>query len=88
MTETIHPDAEMLALQALVWILGDERRTERLVALTGLQGGDIRARVDDPALLAAVLDFLAGHEPDLIACSDALGHRPDQLIQARERLSR
>ena len=87
MQETINPDAEALALNALVWVLGDERRTERLIALTGLDGGEIRARLTDPSLLTAVLDFLGGHEPDLIACAEALGHRPEALIQARERLN-
>ena len=87
MRETIDPDPNTLALSALVWILEDDRRTERLLALTGLDGEDIRSRLMDPALLAAVLDYLAGYEPDLIACAQALGHRPEQLIQARERLS-
>ncbi len=87
MRETINPDAEALALNALVWLLGDERRTERLMALTGLDGAEIRSRLTDPSLLCAVLDFLGGHEPDLIACAEALGHRPETLINARERLA-
>ncbi len=87
MRETINPDAEAVALNALVWVLSDEHRTERLIALTGLDGGEIRARLTDPSLLAAVLDFLAGHEPDLIACAQALGHRAETLIKARESLT-
>lgn len=87
MRETIDPDPHALALSALVWILEDDRRSERLLALTGLDADDIRSRLTDPGLLAAVLDFLAGHEPDLIACAEATGHRPEQLIRARERLN-
>ena len=87
MRETINPDPEALALNALVWVLSDDRRTERLIALTGLEGAEIRARLTDPSLLAAVLDFLGGHEPDLIACAQALGHSPEILIHARERLA-
>jgi hypothetical protein len=85
--ETINHDAETLALQALVWVLSDDRRAERLLALTGLDGDAMRARLSDPALLTAVLDFLAQHEPDLIACATALAVKPDDLINARERMA-
>jgi Protein of unknown function (DUF3572) len=88
MRDTIEPDAEALALNALVWLLEDERRADRLLALTGLDGESIRSRLKDPALLIAVLEFLSSHEPDLIACAQATGHRPEAYIQAQERLSR
>ncbi len=88
MRDTIEPDAQTLALEALIWLLGDDRRADRFVSLTGLDGEAIRSRLTDPALLCAVLDFLGQHEPDLIACAEATGHRPDTLIRARERLNR
>ncbi len=34
----------------------------------------------------ATLAFLESHEPDLVACADALGVRPAALVAARERL--
>ncbi len=86
MRETIEPDPHTLALEALIWVLGDDRRAERLLSLTGLDGDAIRQRITDPSLLAAVLDFLASHEPDLVACAQATGHSPEALIRARERL--
>ena len=46
----------------------------------------MRERLDDRAFLAAVLLFLEGHEPDLIACADALGVTPARLVAAREEL--
>ncbi len=79
--------AEALALNALVWVLGDDRRSDRLLSLTGLTGDELRSRLTDPHLLAAVLDFLGSYEPDLIACADALGHRPEALIAARSALA-
>jgi len=33
-----------------------------------------------------VLDFLAAHEPDLVAAADALGVKPGELIDAGQRL--
>lgn len=86
-SETINHDAPTLALNALVWILGDDARANRLLALTGLDGDSIRTRIGDPVLLGAVLDFLGQHEPDLIACAEALGVKPGDLISARERMS-
>ncbi len=65
----------------------DDRRT-RLLALTGLTGDALRAGLGDPSLLAAVLDFLCAHEPDLVAASEALGVSPEALVTARERLLR
>jgi len=76
-----------LALSALGWVLGDEGRASRLLALTGLTPDELRAGLGDPALLGAVLDFLCAHEPDLVAAADALGVTPQDLAHARERLN-
>ena len=78
--------AEALALSALGWALSDEARAERLLALTGLTPDDLRSRLGDRAVLAAILPFLEAHEPDLIACADALGVKPAELVDARWRL--
>ncbi|NML10624.1 DUF3572 domain-containing protein [Sphingobium sp. AR-3-1] len=81
-------DAATLALMALGWTLSDVGRAERLLSLTGLDADALRAGVDNPAILGAVLAFLADHEPDLIACADAIDTTPAALIAAQERLSR
>ena len=79
-------DGEMLALGALGWVLADETRAARLLALTGLTPEGLRARVQDRTFLAAVLLFLENHEPDLIACAEALAVTPLRLVAAREAL--
>ncbi len=80
--------AHALALNALVWVLGEPDRAERFLALTGLQGKDIRARIDDPALLDAVVGYLEGHEPDLVACARTLEVTPTTLLNVRGTLGR
>jgi hypothetical protein len=75
-----------VGLQALAWILGDLTRTDRMLAVTGLGAGDLRARAGEPALLAAILAFLEAHEPDLIACAEALDIKPGELVSARAML--
>ncbi len=79
-------NAEALGLQALGWAVSDGERAARLLALTGLSPEDLRGRLGDPSLLAAVLGFLEAHEPDLLACADALEVTPAQLVDARRRL--
>ena len=79
-------DPEALALAALSWVLGDDGRAERLLALTGLTPDALRAGLGEPATLCAVLDFLCAHEPDLVAAADAIGVEPVELASVRERL--
>jgi len=79
-------DPQALALGALGWLLGDEDRAQRLLALTGLTPDALRDGLGDPAVLGAVLEFLASHEPDLLAAAEALGIEPAALMAARERL--
>ena len=86
--DTNQRDPQTLALSALGWALADDGRAQRLLALTGLTADDLRERLGDPTLLAAVLGFLEAHEPDLIACAEALGVPPAELVDARGRLER
>ncbi|MBB5713362.1 DUF3572 domain-containing protein [Sphingomonas aerophila] len=84
-TDTID-DPAALALRALVWTLGEPDRASRLLAVTGLDPADLRARAGDPAVLAATLSFLEANEADLVACAEELGVKPPALVAARERL--
>ncbi|MBD2843411.1 DUF3572 domain-containing protein [Erythrobacter rubeus] len=76
-----------LALGALGWVLEDGERAERFLSLTGLDPDALRAGLDDPSILAAPLDFLANHEPDLIRAAEALAVTPEELVAARQELS-
>ena len=78
--------ADSLALRALVWTLAEPDRATRLIALTGLDPADLRMRIGEPAVLAASLAFLEGHEPDLVACAADVGVTPEALVRARREL--
>lgn len=84
--ETNAVDAQTLALMALVWVLEDEDRAARLLALTGLDAEALRNGIGDDAVLDGVLGFLESHEPDLIACAASQGVKPEDLVEARRRL--
>lgn len=73
-------------MAALGWILADSRRAERFLALTGLTPDVLRGGLGDRAVLRAILEFLGGHEPDLMAAAEALCIEPQALTNAMERL--
>lgn len=75
-------------MTALAWTLEDRNRAERLLALTGLDAADLRARAAEPGMQAALLAFLEAHEPDLLACAEAIGTKPETLVAARALLER
>jgi hypothetical protein len=78
-------DTGTLALRALGWIVNDPERISRFFAVTGLDPDNLRKRIADPALHQAIFAFLAGHEPDLLACAADLDVPPEALAApARE----
>ena len=79
-------DPEAAALQALGWTLSDDGRADRFLALTGLSPEQLRARIGERSLLAALIRFLEAHEPDLVACAAFIGITPLQLVDVRRRL--
>jgi hypothetical protein len=79
-------DPLALALAALAATLGDARRAQRFIDLTGIDTNELRARAGDPALLAALIRFLEAHEPDLVAVAEEVGVGPDLLVEARRKL--
>lgn len=78
---------ETIALEALGWVLTDEPRAERLLALTGLTPDILRDGLGNRAVLGAVLEFLAGHEADLVAAAIALDLPPQDIADAARALA-
>ncbi len=83
----ISAETEILALQALGWVLQDEDRAQRLLALTGLDPRELRSGLEDPAMLSSLLGFLANHEPDLVSCAESIGVPPEKLAAAAQYLN-
>jgi hypothetical protein len=75
-----------LALSALAATLGDERRARRFLDLTGIGTDELRARAGEPTLLAALIRFLEAYEPDLVSVAQAIGSKPEDLVEARRQL--
>lgn len=79
--------AEVVALQALAHVAADPDLAPRFLALSGLDAAGLRASADDPQLLAALIDFLAARETDLIAAASAIGITPQALAAAGRQLA-
>lgn len=77
---------EITGLRALAHVMADDALAGRFLDLSGLTAADLRARAADPALLAAVIDFLTAHEPDLVACARALDLPPETLAATAQQL--
>jgi hypothetical protein len=78
---------EVLALQALAHVAGDEDLGPRFLALSGLDAESLRARAGESLVLAAIIEFLAAHEADLLAVAGKLNVKPEALIAAGTALS-
>ena len=78
---------ETIALEALGWVLTDQPRADRLLALTGLTPDALRGGLGEKAVLGAVLEFLAGHEADLVAAAIALDLPPEEISAAARALA-
>lgn len=79
-------DPIALALAALAATLGDQKRAQRFLDLTGIGTNELRARAGDPQLLIALITFLEAHEPDLVDVAKEVGATPASLVEARRQL--
>ncbi|MBC7506968.1 MAG: DUF3572 family protein [Sandarakinorhabdus sp.] len=71
-----------MGLQLLAHVAADDELAPRFLALTGLDADDLRVRAAEPGVLAALIDFVAAHERDLVAAADTLGVTPQAIIAA------
>ena len=76
------------SIAALEFLAADPERLRRFLALSGLGPDNLRQAAGDPSFLGAVLDYLAGDEPLLIAFASHRGWRPADVVRARDALAR
>lgn len=78
--------AETLGLQALAWLAGNDEIFPVFLGSTGADAADLRARAQDPAFLAAVLDFICMDDAWVVGFCDSAGLGYDQPMRARQAL--
>jgi hypothetical protein len=74
--------AEEIAVRALGFLAAEPAQLARFLALTGLEAGDLRERIDSPQLLAAVLEHLAHDEPLLLVFAAGAQLPPEDIARA------
>ena len=86
MTPLAQETAEILALEALSWLVGNDELLPVFLGSTGASEADIRARAREPEFLASVLDFLLMDDAWVEAFCLSGDHKPDFPIRARAAL--
>lgn len=78
--------AETLAARVLAWLAEDHARIGGFLDWSGESPASLRARLDDPGLLLAVLDYLLLDEALLIEACAALDLPPETPMRAKAAL--
>lgn len=78
--------AEITALQALGWLVGQPDELGGFLNATGASTGDLAGAAGDPRFLAALLDYLMETDARVLACTADLGLPPAALGEARRGL--
>ncbi|MBO6503229.1 MAG: DUF3572 domain-containing protein [Kordiimonadaceae bacterium] len=73
---------EIIALQAVGYILQQDTLRDRFMALSGVDVDDLRSSLGEPSTLASILEFLINNEPDLLDTADALDVKPEAIVAA------
>lgn len=79
-------NAEILALEGLGWLAGEEDGIARFLGQSGIDPAQLREAAGSPETGAAVLDFLLGDEELLLRFCEHAQISPRQLHLARHRL--
>ncbi|MBX9925112.1 MAG: DUF3572 domain-containing protein [Hyphomicrobiaceae bacterium] len=79
--------AEEIAIDGLSFLAGSADQMGRFLSLTGVGPSDLASALDDPALLAAVLEHIIGDEPLLLELSANRNVPPDDIILAWDLLT-
>ena len=81
-------NAEILGLEALGWLAGEEGALERFLAASGVDETALRAAAGRPETIVAVLDFLLANEDLLLGYCDGAALDPRLVHHARHVLER
>lgn len=78
--------AEVIALQVLGWLAGDEELLPVFQGSSGASDKDLRAGARDAVFLGSVLDFIMMDDSWVVRCCDDLKIEYTSLMTARQHL--
>jgi len=85
-TPQTRENAEILALEGLGWLAGQEEALRRFLDQSGIDTAGLRDAADCPETGLAVLDFLLSNEDLLLGFCASMEIDPQALDRARHRL--
>ena len=86
MTPLTQQTAEILAIEALSWLVGNDELLPVFLGSTGASEADLRQRSKDSEFLASVLDFLLMDDAWVEAFCQSADYKPDYPLRARAAL--
>ncbi len=86
MTPLARDSAELLAIEALSWLVGNDELLPVFLGSTGACADDLRQRAKDPEFLASVLDFLLIDDAWIQGFCDSASYAYDLPVRARAAL--
>lgn len=81
-------NAEILALEALGWLAGDEEALQRFLTQSGIDAAALRLGAGSPEMNVAVLEFLLAHEDLLLRFCEAADLKPSHVHAGRNALGK
>lgn len=79
--------AQEIGIDALSFLAGNPERLGRFLALTGTGAAELSFALDDPSILAAVLEHVIGDEPMLLEFASNAQMTPDDVVLAWDLLT-
>ena len=79
-------NAEIIALKALEWLIGEEEICNTFLGATGMAQSDLSARATEAVFLSAVLEFICMNDEWVIAFCHAQALAYDVPMQAAQNL--
>ena len=86
MTPLSRDSAELLAIEALTWLVGNEELLPIFLGSSGASEADLRTGAKDPDFLASVLDFLMMDDTWITEFCQTAEYAPDFPMRARASL--
>ncbi|NNE88879.1 MAG: DUF3572 domain-containing protein [Silicimonas sp.] len=86
MTPLAQESAELLAIEALSWLVGNEELLPVFLGSSGATEADVRQGATDPVFLASVLDFLMMDDAWITAFCQSADYALDFPLRARAAL--
>jgi len=75
--------AQVVAIQALAWLVGNDELLPVFMGSTGTSAKDLKARVEDTSLLVSVMDFILMEDQWVLDFCDVAGIDPYKLQSVR-----